>query len=129
VTGTLDLGLPVAIDGSASDLRPSVWISSLDVLAAGGRIEATIRGVFRHARATMPDGSILRDCPALHFEEHDVKPLVLTAAANLGPLISAFGNVVGRWSGRRVVLFNERTKRDGVPCLGVRVRKLREDER
>jgi len=126
---TRDLGLPVAVDGSATELRPSVWISSLDVLAAGGRIEATIRGVFRHARAPMPDGSILRDCPALHFEEADVKPLVLTAAANLGPLITAFGDKVKLWPGQRVELFNERTKRDGVPCLGVRVRKLREDER
>lgn len=118
-----ELPLPRPFDGDAVALKPSVWITNHDVTAAGGRIEATMAEVFSYPTATMPDGRVVSPCNALHFLE-DVKPLVLTADDNIGPLIRAFGKDVKAWPGNRVVLFNKLTRRDGMPCLGVRVRKL-----
>jgi hypothetical protein len=115
-----ELGFPEPFTGDALELRPSVWISSLDVTAAGGRIEATIRGVYVHPRAVMPDGSVLTNCNALHFTDPNIKPLVLTAKDNIGPLIFAFGRDVREWAGQRVVLINKPTNWGP----GVRIRKL-----
>ena len=119
-----DLGLPEPFTGDALELRPSVWISSLDVTAAGGRIVATIRGVYVHPHAVMPDGEVLINCKVLHFQEADVKPLVLTAKDNIGPLIHAFSRDVRTWPGQRVILINKPTNRGP----GVRVRILREED-
>ena len=119
-----DLGLPVPFVGDALELRPSVWLSSLDVTAAGGRILASIRGVYVHPRAEMPDGTVLANCNALHFDDDGTKPLVLTAKDNIGPLIHALGRDVRKWTGARVVLFNKPTNWGP----GVRVRLLREED-
>ena len=54
-----ELPLPRPFDGDAVSLKPSVWITNHDVTAAGGRIEATMAGVFSHPTATMPDGRVL----------------------------------------------------------------------
>lgn len=108
--------------------RPSLWVSSADVAAEGGRILETIGRVCRHPRVVMHDGRILEDAIAVHFNG-DTKPMILEADANWVRLLLGLGPNASAWKGRRVVLFNERTKHpSGVWCWGVRCRAARRDE-
>jgi hypothetical protein len=124
-----ELPFGVPFEGDAASLGPpSVWVAAADIAAAGGRIVATIERVLKHPSATMPDGRVLLNFPAVHFERGEPKPLVLTAVENIVPLATVFGRDVREWPGRRVVLYNARTQRGGVPCWGARVRPLRNGE-
>jgi hypothetical protein len=108
--GALPFGIDVGEDGSVLDFRrPSVWVASPDIAAAGGRIVTTI-------------------VIALHFENEDAKPMVMEANVNWSRLALAFGPRVARWVGARVVLFNEPTAIHGTRCLGVRIRAARDGE-
>lgn len=108
--------------------RPSLWVSSADVAAAGGTILETIERVCKHPRATMHDGRVIENMIAVHFAG-GTKPLVLEAGGNWVRLLLGFGNDATAWRGRKVVLFNERTRHaSGVPCFGVRCRPARRGE-
>lgn len=108
--------------------RPSLWVSSADVAAAGGRIVATVERVCKHPKATMHDGRILENVIAVHFIG-DTKPMVLEADGNWVRLLLGLGPDATAWRGRRVVLFNERTRHpSGVWCWGARCRAARRDE-
>jgi hypothetical protein len=127
--GALPFGIDVGEDGSVLDFRrPSVWVASPDIAATGGRIVTTIARVCRHPRARMHDGRTLENVIALHFENDDVKPMVMEANVNWSRLALAFGPRVARWVGARVVLFNEPTAIHGTRCLGVRIRAARDGE-
>lgn len=125
----IPFGVDVNNDGSVLDYRrPSVWVASPDIAAAGGKIVTRIARVCRHPKARMHDGRVLDDVIAAHFEGDVVKPLVMEAHVNLARLALAFGPMVARWVGERVVLFNEATAVHGTRCLGVRIRAARDGE-
>ena len=125
---TIPFGIDVGEDGSVLDYRrPSVWVASPDVAAAGGKIVTSIARVCRHPRAQMHDGRVLVDAIALHFDG-DTKPLVMEANTNWARLALALGPKVARWVGARVVLFNELTSIHGKRCFGVRIRAARKGE-
>jgi hypothetical protein len=125
----IPFGIDVDESGSVLDYRrPSVWVASPDIAAAGGRIVTTIVRVCRHPRAQMHDGRTLVDPLALYFENDVVKPLIMEAHVNLARLALALGDKVAKWKGARVVLFNEPTSLYGTRCLGVRIRAARDGE-
>lgn len=124
-----DIPFGIDVDGPISDhRRPSLWVSSADVAAAGGRIVEAVERVCKHPKATMHDGRVLVDILAVHFCG-GTKPLVLEANENYVRLVFGLGNDATAWRGRKVILFNERTKHpSGVWCWGVRCRAARRDE-
>lgn len=125
----IPFGIDVDADGSVLDYRrPSVWVASPDIAAAGGKIVTRIARVCRHPKARMHDGRTLDNVIALHFDGDAAKPLVMEANVNWARLALAFGDKVARWVGERVVLFNEATAVHGTRCLGVRIRAARDGE-
>lgn len=126
---SIPFGIDVGEDGSVLDYRrPSVWVASPDVAAAGGKIVTSIARVCRHPRAAMHDGRVLHDAIALHFDGDVCKPLVMEANTNWARLAFALGGKVAAWVGARVVLFNEPTSIHGTRCYGVRIRAARDGE-
>lgn len=123
-----DIPVGQAYDGPSGVGRDSIWLTHEDLIPGKDQV-VTIHRVVKFDEVTFEGGIKRKNYLGLEFKDAHGRVLGRTLglnATNRRTLVTAFGNMTGKWVGSSITLYVTTTKAKAgeiVPCVRIREQK------